>query len=349
LRILFRADASVEIGSGHVFRCAALAHRLVSADHDVQFVCRELTGDLTPWLEAQGFRVHRLFAHGGSELTEEKDAHACRDAIGGHLCDLAVVDHYGLGTAWERAMMDVADRIFVIDDLGRDHDCHLLLDQNYSNPTHERYRSRVPSHCQLLLGPKFALLRPEFAERRAASLSRPRNELSRLLVFMGGSDPFNETCKALNGIGQIEHFNLIVDVVIGNANPHWRAVETACATLRTATLHVQTAGMAKLMAEADCAIGAAGSTTWERCALGVPALVTILAENQAPIAEALDSIGAHRLLGRQGELATGGYAHALRALHGYELTQMSHIAAHLCDGQGAGRVSQRLLQHTLVD
>ena len=194
----------------------------------------------------------------------------------------------------------------------------------------------------MLLGPHFALLRPEFAALRAASLSRRRESVSRLLVFMGGSDPSNETCKALLGVGRSAMANLAVDVAIGSGNPHRQAVASACAAMDRATLHVQTKQMAQLMSEADCAIGAAGTATWERCTLGLPALVTVLAENQTAIADAVAAAGAHRLLGRQHDLTADHYAQALRALGAADLARMSRAAADICDGGGAARVAARL-------
>jgi UDP-2,4-diacetamido-2,4,6-trideoxy-beta-L-altropyranose hydrolase len=337
MRIMCRTDASVEIGTGHVVRCATLARLFADRGHQVQFVCRELPGDLNHWLAAEGFLVTRLAQVGD---TETVDASACRDAIGELRYDWAIVDHYELGAAWEAAMAQVSDRLLVIDDLGRKHDCRLLLDQNYANATHARYR--VPADCELLLGPKYALVRPEFARLRTESLSRRRDDLGRVLVFMGGSDPHNETCKALDGIAQIKRSNLRVDVVLGGGNPHRRAVEAACGDLPGATLHVQTARMAELMAEADCAVGAAGSSTWERCTLGLPALVTILAENQVPIAETVHAVGAHRLLGWYHALRAEDYAHALLALESAALSAMSEAAAEICDGRGAERVAARL-------
>jgi UDP-2,4-diacetamido-2,4,6-trideoxy-beta-L-altropyranose hydrolase len=342
IRFLFRTDASTAIGSGHVARCAALAHVLASAGHDVQFVCRELGGDLNSWLEAEGFRVARIGGGPVSSADELADAKATAASLQGRRCDWLIVDHYGLGIAWEKAMADVADRIFAIDDLGRHHDCRLLLDQNCGNPTHALYAGRVSPQCELLLGAEFALLRPDFAALRANSLQRHRDSVSRLLVFMGGSDPSNETCKALHGVGRSAMANLTVDVAIGSGNPHRQAVANACAAMDRATLHVQTKQMAQLMSEADCAIGAAGTATWERCVLGLPALVTVLAENQTAIAEAVDAAGGHRLLGRQREVTADHYAQALRALDAADLARMSRAAAAICDGGGAERVAARL-------
>jgi UDP-2,4-diacetamido-2,4,6-trideoxy-beta-L-altropyranose hydrolase len=343
MRFLFRADASTAIGSGHVVRCASLAQALAAAGHEVHFACRSLAGDLNHWLEAEGFRVHKILGVADAAMTESMDADATKNSVPAQRCDWLIVDHYELGAAWERAMADLVEGIFVIDDLGRRHDCRLLLDQNYGNPVHAQYPVRVPPRCELLLGAEFALLRPEFTALRAMSRRRRRQSVSRLLVFMGGSDASNETCKALEGVGRSDIPDLAVDVVIGAGNPHRQAVANLCAAMDRTTLHLQTNQMAQLMSAADCAIGAAGTTTWERCALGLPALVTVLAENQTAIAEAVDAAGAHRLLGRPRDLTADHYARALRALSAADLARMSREAAAICDGNGTERVAARLI------
>jgi UDP-2,4-diacetamido-2,4,6-trideoxy-beta-L-altropyranose hydrolase len=340
MRFLFRADASLDIGTGHVVRCATLARELANAGQDVQFLCRDQPGDLIDWLEAQELRVIRLVPAG---CDQPADAALCRGAVGHSRYDWLVVDHYELDAVWEMAMTTVAQRILAIDDLGRSHACDVLLDQNCTNPAQELYAGRVPARCQLLFGPGFALVRPEFAALRPASLERSRRAVSRLIIFMGGSDLVNETTKAVNGIALAASSNAAVDVVIGKGNPHRRAVERACGKLSNVELHVQTARMAELMAKSDCAIGAAGSTTWERCVLGLPALVTITAENQVQIAERVAAIGGHRLLGWHHDLSPESYAQGLAELTPALLSDMSQAAAGICDGEGAKEVAARLL------
>ena len=341
MRVLFRADASTAIGSGHVARCATLAQALAAAGHDVDFACRALAGDLNRWLEAEGFHVRRLAAPAASAMAESEDAAATADAIGGRHYDWLIVDHYGLGATWEQAMAATADRIFVIDDLGRHHRCAALLDQNYRNPAHALYGGRVPPQCELLLGAQFALLRPQFAALRAKSLSRRRDGVSRIVVFMGGGDPANETCKVLDGLSRLAGEQLAIDAVIGEGNAHRSTVESACARLR-ATLHVQTPRMAELMTAADCAICAAGNITWERCALGLPGLTTILADNQAAGAETVHAAGGQQLLGWYHNLVADDYTRAVLALDPARLNRMSAAAAKICDGRGVERVMQLL-------
>jgi UDP-2,4-diacetamido-2,4,6-trideoxy-beta-L-altropyranose hydrolase len=275
-------------------------------------------------------------------VDEWDDAVACLGLIDDDRCDWLIVDHYGLGRAWETALRRVAERILAIDDLGREHECDALLDQNYPNPAHVQYQGRIPSDCELLLGPQYALVRPEFAALRSISLAKPRSPISRLLVFMSGTDPVDETTKALEGIRLLKKPRLQVDVAIGDGNPRREGIASLCGALPNATLHVQTMRMAELMVAADCMIGAGGSSAWERCVLGLPALVTILAENQGSITEAVERAGGHRLLGWHHTVRADDYAEALVSLDVPALVRMSEAAAAICDGVGVERVCKRL-------
>lgn len=311
-----------------------MAQALVAAGHDVGFICRELPGDLNDWLAAQGLRVHRITA------TSDDDAVACRDAIGGRRFDWLVVDHYGLGAEWESAMADAAEQIVAIDDLDRAHECDLLINQNVPNP--HQCANRLSPRCEKLVGPEFALLDPRFAALRSASLRRRRNPVRRVLIFMSGSDPGNETAKVLRGMSLLKARDFAIDVVIGASNPHRDSVFALCAGMSNLKLHIQTPLMPELMSEADFTIGAGGNNTWERCALGLPALVTILADNQVMAAEVLAAAGAHRLLGWHHSLAPADYADAFAGLDAASLAAQSTAAARICDGNGLSRVVRRL-------
>jgi spore coat polysaccharide biosynthesis predicted glycosyltransferase SpsG len=207
---------------------------------------------------------------------------------------------------------------------------------------HRRYRESLTGDTQLLLGPDFALVRPEFAALRPLALKRRDGSFSRLLISMGGSDPGNETSKVLSGLRVRWESRWTVDVVIGSSNPHAMFVEDACRRLPKARLHVQTPRIAELMLAADCAVNAGGSTTWERCCLGLPALVTVVSDNQATIAESVARAGAQKLIGWSTDLTADDYAQALGALTSQQLCEMSAAAAEICDGLGADRVAARL-------
>jgi UDP-2,4-diacetamido-2,4,6-trideoxy-beta-L-altropyranose hydrolase len=262
--------------------------------------------------------------------------------------DWLIVDHYALDHRWELELRGQVRRIMVIDDLAeRAHDCDLLLNQNFDNPLHSRYAQLLPPSSRSLLGTQYALVRPEFALHRPTALARRNGQLRRVLVSMGGTDPANDTATALAGLATQAMDGVALDVVVGAGNPHRQTVRSLCRGIPTAELHIQTSRMAELMTRADLAITAGGSTTWERCVLGMPAIVTIQSRDQSTIAEAVRRIGGHQVLGWSKNLAAEDYRRAIQALNPGELIRMSKISATLCDGRGAERVAAHLLDRNL--
>jgi UDP-2,4-diacetamido-2,4,6-trideoxy-beta-L-altropyranose hydrolase len=342
MNVVFRTDASTTLGSGHVMRCLTLAEVLRNHGATVSFVCCILEGHMHDAIAARGFAVLSLSGDSGWQ----GDAAHTQAAIQRTRAapNWLVVDHYALDSRWEIALRNYADRIMVIDDLAdRPHDCDLLLDQNFDSPLHARYARLMPSTARSLLGTQYALVRPEFALERPRALARRKGELRRVLVTMGSTDPANDTATALVGLAMCPADGIACDVVIGAGNPHRQAIRSLCDAMPWAELHIQTAHMAELMTRADLAITAGGSTTWERCTLGLPAIVTIQSADQAPIAAAVQQVGAHRVLGSSKDVAAQNYGRALQELSAQELVQMSEAAAALCDGRGAERVASHLI------
>jgi UDP-2,4-diacetamido-2,4,6-trideoxy-beta-L-altropyranose hydrolase len=344
MNIVFRADASILIGTGHVMRCLTLADVLKSQGAECHFICCRDVGHAIDFIRLRGHTAHGLSDLDGcvAGIDVAQDAAQTRAIVNGLRPEWLIVDHYQLGQEWECQIRSAVKRLFVIDDIGRAHSCDVLLDQNFRNPTHQRYRSSLVEGTQLLLGSEFALLRPEFATFRAQALQRRDGMLTRLLVSMGGTDPSNETCKALAGVRHAWEPAWAVDVVVGASNPHLASVAAACDRLPNASLHIQAANMAELMATADCAITAGGSTTWERCCLGLPGLVTVVSSDQLAIAEAVARAGAQVLLGWNNAVTAQDYAKSVAALGPIRLCEMATAAAAICDGRGAQRVAALL-------
>ena len=343
--IVFRADAGLHIGSGHVMRCLSLAAALRELGGRSHFVCRAHDGHLGALVEAQGHALH-LLPRGeasadhwlGADWTT--DAAQTLQAIDGLRPDWLVVDHYGLDARWEQRVGAAAGQCLAIDDLAdRPHVAALLLDQSLqSRPG--RYAGRLGG-ARTLLGPRYALLRPEFAARREARAARD-GRLRQLLATAGGidqTDLLGKVVQAWAGLPDAQRPALAL--VVGRDSPNLDALRALAAHHPGCALHVQTDRMAELIDAADLMVTAAGSVNWERCCLGVPALLYATAPNQADNfvqlarartaialgdATALDIVTLRRTLARL-------------ALRPSLLWRLSHRAAALVDGHGALRVA----------
>lgn len=357
-RIAIRADASLTIGSGHVMRCLTLADVLRERGGEIVFICRDQPGHLAAVIGERGYPVQLLSESAEAAPVADWCSHAAwltvpwsqdaeetrqvLDGFGG--CDWLIVDHYSLDRHWEARLQPVADRVMVIDDLAdRTHTCDLLLDQNFYL-AQQRYQGLVPEDCRLLLGPEFALLRPAFGALRQG-LPERSGELKRILVFFGGVDGDNLTGRVLEALAEIPLVGIAIDVVVGAHNPHRDRIAQLCRALPEATCHCQVSNMAEMMASADLAICSGGTVTWERCCLGLPALVVAVAHNQVQTSIDTARQGGQIYLGDQARVTTQVLKAALQTLQQSPplLASLSAQASSLVDGRGAGRVAQQLL------
>jgi UDP-2,4-diacetamido-2,4,6-trideoxy-beta-L-altropyranose hydrolase len=337
VEILFRVDASPSLGGGHVMRCLTLADELRLLGTQCVFASTAQTVATVPALRQSGHRLVEIF--------KPLDADALHEAVPDG-CDWLVVDHYGWDASLESRCRSWAENIFVIDDLAnRPHDCDLLLDQTWGR-TASAYEGLVPARSGLMVGSSYALLRPEFAAARPASLMRRTKSepvLKRVLVSVGFTDPANVTETILKGIIE-SGLDLTVDVVLGPSAPKLASVRSIVDKYDAITLHVDTSAMAELMARADLCFGAAGSTTWERCCLGLPTVMTVIADNQSEICARLAEADAAISLGPASEVSSTAVADVLAGFHRDldRLAALTGRSAGICDGRGAGRISIRL-------
>lgn len=350
MRMAIRVDSSITIGSGHLMRCLTLAERMRKKKKaEVHFISRDLEGNLLGKIKDAGFTLLVLPRHPSNKhldgyvawltVPQEIDAAETKDILRelGKV-DRLVVDNYAIDITWEREMRPFVDEIFVIDDLAnRIHDCDILLDQNFYLDKERRYIDLVPGKCKLLLGPQHALLREEFYEVRK-HLRKRDGQIRKILVFYGGSDMTNETMKALSALCRWHglHPDVMGDVIVGASNPHKEEIAAVCnsPTAREwMNYYCQVDNMAEFMIRADIALGAGGSTTWERCFLELPAIVTSVAENQEKIAEDCAAAGYITYLGRAENVAESQIVSALNAATKERLLeQMVRMRAMFEDG-----------------
>jgi len=328
---VFRADGSFEIGGGHIMRCLTLARALGKDRWRCGFAVGDKTLSAVPVLEQSGHDILVLNGEGDEAMEiAGKWRHA----------DLLVVDHYGKDSTFETACRSFARRILVIDDLAdRSHDCDILVDQSPGRDAGE-YENLTPVRCQALIGPAYALIRPEYQIARNATLDTCPNRagLQRILVNFGAADPFNLTALTLGGIAR-SGLESDVDVVLGSGASHLDQIKRLADEMSgQVSVHEWVDDMAALAARADLAIGAIGVTALERACLGLPSLVIIAADNQMPNARGLENSGAVINLGWHEEITEQSIADALISKN-TSFADMSTRAAVLCDGLGARRIS----------
>lgn len=358
MRVLFRADASLQIGTGHVMRCLTLADALRADGSEISFICRQLEGDLIEFISAKGYQVFTLPSGNQANIaytdldglahshwlggTQEEDFQACKLPLQQYQPDWLIVDHYALDHKWESVLKNDCNKLMVIDDLAdRKHCCDLLLDQTYGREEPD-YQSLVPDECKLLLGSQYALLRPEFARWREFSLKRRSEpQLKRLLVSMGGADPDNYTGQVLQALSECDlPAEIEISVVMGPSSIHMNLVKKLAEELPFKTDVVSNvSNMAELMANADLAIGAAGATTWERCCLGLPSILIVLANNQKVIADAVLRNKAAISLDKTQLSLLGEYLDKAKE----HLEELSLCCSRLTNGQGMNSVMKFLL------
>lgn len=317
-------------------RCLTLADALRQEGATATFLSR----DMPPALAA-------LIREKGHWLVALSDDQACLALLAEAEPEWLIVDHYGLDVRFEQAARCAARKIMVIDDLAdRVHDCDLLLDQNLGRNA-EHYRGLTPGHCQLLIGPSYALLRPDFAELRNISLQRRTAGVVRhILISMGGFDGDNVTGAVLSALQSCSlPAGLRLSVVMGRDSPWIDSVGQLAATMPWPTeVLVGVRDMARLMSASDLAIGAAGGAAWERATLGLPVLLLILADNQRPGAMALAKAGAARLLPEDRPIAETLCAELVALMEPSVLVAASRASAAVTDALGAQKVAATLLE-----
>ncbi len=324
MNIQFRADASSKIGSGHIRRCLTLAEAIKRhGPHKIQFI-----SDLNGTEHLIG-NINKL----GIDLKNPSHNNFPENT------DWLIIDSYDIDKKWEKQKSDITDKIFVIDDLAnRQHHCHLLLDQNFYSDANTRYQKLVPKQCKLLLGPQYSLLRNEFLTFKNCT-NRDINKLNKLLVNFGGTDPAGMTLKTLN---LIKGFKFEINVVVGKGVPSLDQIKKLCEAHENMNLHIQTSEMARLIYEADLAIAANGTSTWERCCLGLPTISISIADNQVDLSNHLHKLGGCFYVGKHTDKDIGDKI--LNQLNLCRenpnlLQEQSNIIKKLTDGNGANKIA----------
>ena len=332
-RILFVADAGPQVGGGHVMRSLTLARALVAEGASVAFAATQATDALLDAFAPETPRRPTL-------STTPQDL---AQALAGEAFEAVVFDHYGLAEADHRTLAQ-GRPVLVVDDLAdRPLGADLVVDAGPAR-TAEDYAALLPPGAELLLGPAHAAVRPEFAARRDAALARRGEPVRRILVSMGLTDLGGVTARVVERL-RPRVGDVALDVVLGAGAQSLPGLSRIARHDPRIVLHVETPHMARLTAEADLAVGAPGSSTWERCVLGLPTVLVVLADNQKPAADALAAREAAFVVAADAADFDSAFDRAVtRLLIDPELRRgLATRSAALCDGQGAWRTARAFL------
>ncbi|MEQ9667160.1 UDP-2,4-diacetamido-2,4,6-trideoxy-beta-L-altropyranose hydrolase [Coleofasciculus sp. G2-EDA-02] len=340
MNIAIRADASTQIGTGHLMRCLAIAQAWQEVEEPVILVMATLTPALETRLKLESLEVIHLSIQPGST----DDARATVAVVKGLGINWVVVDGYHFGTEYQQILKKAGLSLLFLDDYG--HAEHywadIVLNQNvYADEF--LYVNREP-YTQLLLGTRYALLRQEFWQWQGWQrvISPVANKI---LVTLGGGDADNVTLKVIQALKMIETEILEVVVVVGGSNPHYEQLQLAIDLSRgSMRLEKNVTNMPELMAWADVGVVAGGSTSWELAFMGLPSIVLILADNQRPIAETLGEMGVAVNLGWHEDVSVTDIAQAMKRLllSSGMRAEMARCGQELIDGEGTARVLMHL-------
>jgi len=361
LKVAFRVDAGVSIGAGHLSRCLTIASTLKNKGlADCFFILKSHEGDFASVVRSHGFEAKVL----PLQCTPNYRSGIYKDWVGGNILDDAnsslkyiqskgfesgdwmIVDHYGLDNEFEDLIAAEGIDIGIIDDLtNRHHNCKFLVDQTCGREDTE-YKKWVSDETYLMTGERFCMLRPEFIGYRKKSLEKRAKfkNISNILINFGSTDPTNVTSRIIKSLDSIcSKSGIKLIVVVGHNSPHLIEIERSVNHFSgEVELIIDAENMAKLMFDADIAIGAAGATTWERCALGLPTIIIKTADNQSTVIDRIIKFGVAELhdidlLDQQGELQR----HLSYILKNYQ--NISLKCSNLVTGEGTKEVVSTII------
>lgn len=354
MKIAFRVDASETVGFGHLSRCINLAEELRNRGCEILFVTREDALKSYKVLENRLFETVLLPApeipgtphENSSSLSlrsEIDDADETIQALDGFKPSWLVVDSYDLGKNFEAKLRPHTEKIAVIDDLpDREHDCDLFIDQNYTDRTVESISPRLHRCDQVLIGPRFAMLDAKIQDARK-NLPSKNLRIQRIFVFCGGADPNNLTQKVVDALRGDEFSSIAIDVVVGAQNESFE-VDVTAADLKNFNFQPASDDYLTTLQQADLAIGAGGTSTWERMCLGIPSIVVSIAANQEPACKRLRDENLINFLGDQEQVSSALVADGVRESlkNQTKLNSQSELARLLVDGRGCKRVAEAI-------
>ena len=337
--LFIRVDSSPEIGIGHMMRCLTLAQELKNNFDKIIFLTQKDSGNFIGTIMKNEFEV--IFIP-----TTNNDPNIIKNLITAYSenKNFLLIDHYDIGSNFESSLKNIFERIFVIDDLAnRKHDCDLLIDQNYYRDLNQRYEKLIQNGTITLLGPKYAIIRPEFRKINKKTIKK-NSQIKKILVSFGGSDPTNECKKVLDALCSIENSKFEIIVAAGIYNHKFEQLKKLYEKYSNIKIYRHVDELSRLMVNSDLFIGAGGTTTWERFYMGLPSIVTIISDDQKESIEFLSDMGHVINLGLAKNVTSKTYVQTLQKPNSDLIYNMSLHNQKLVDGNGSNRIKKQIIE-----
>lgn len=287
VKMLIRADATRDIGTGHVMRCLALACSWKKQGGEIAWVTHCDTKKILERIKQNSSKVYELSRYSSSEETI--------DIIGEESPDCIVLDGYQFDTEYQKGISECGIKLLVIDDYAHldKYYADIILNQNFGA---DKFKYNALPQTKFLFGTDYVMLRSEFFNYRGYK-KEIKNKAENILVTMGGADAENHTSKMLDALNLVD-VSLCIKVPIGANNPHLNSVKAiADKSKHNIDIIYDSQDMPALMQWADVAISAGGTTTWELLFMGVPSVLCITTDNQEDIVNSLNREGMVMSLG----------------------------------------------------
>lgn len=358
----FRVDSAISIGSGHVMRCLILAQELKKQQADILFITKNHLGNLAQMITEMGFNCsvipcsnidatsnkvpHSKWLGSNWEWDASQTIESIQEFFNFKKIDWLIIDHYGIDAQWETALHKYCQHILVIDDLAdREHACDIIVDQNLYINMQQRYTHLVSSHAQILTGPRYSLLRPEFLEHRTNSKENI-SAITKFFICFGGVDEPNLTDLSIQAVIQLKIPVYNIDVVIGSQNKNYLSIKNKYSSYQSIKLHFNTSNIALLMQNAELSIGAGGISTWERCCMGLPSICFSIASNQDKQLQDADNYGILLNIGSSKNASVELIANSIRNIISQPIlyTALHEKCLRTVDTYGSQRVSFAMKQ-----
>jgi len=276
--ILFRADSSSSIGTGHIMRDLVLAKKYADKGAKIIFATQNLKGNINKKILDVGYKLVILKNNRKKELVK---------FIKKLSVDLLVIDHYDIDYKKEKYIKNKTDvEILAFDDVYNKHYCDILLNHNiYADK--KRYEDLVPKWCKLLCGYKYTLIRDEFITAKQKTYKK--SQKFTVFVAMGGADSANLNIDILKALGNFQ--NLKIYIVTTTANANLKMLKTYIKNRSYIKLYIDSTKVAKLMAKSDFAVVTPSGVLNEVFFMQLPFVAIESADNQHYMVEYLKRMG----------------------------------------------------------